>query len=49
MRFWVDWAAVALVVSLLVSGPFSRTRTQVDCFELYFLIQISSDEAETFA
>ena len=49
LYFWKDWLAVALLVSLLVSGPFSRTRTQVDCFELCFLIQTSSDEAETFA
>ena len=39
LQFWVDRAAVALTVSLLVSGPFSRTRTQVDCFELCFLTQ----------
>ena len=39
LHFWVDWAAVALTVSLLIRGPFSRTRTQVDCFDLYFLIQ----------
>ena len=49
LQCWKDWLAVALLVSLLVSGPFSRTRTQVDCFELCFLIQISPDEAETFA
>ena len=49
LYFWKDWLAVALLVSLLVSGPFSRTRTQVDCFELCFLIQMSPDEAETFA
>ena len=38
LQFWVDWAAVALLVSLLVSGPFLRTRTQVDCCELYLLM-----------
>ena len=39
LQFWVDWATVSLLVSLLIRGPFSRTRTQVDCFELCFLIQ----------
>ena len=24
LHFWVDWAAVALTVSLLIRGPFSR-------------------------
>ena len=31
--------AESMAVSLLIRGPFSRTRTQVDCFDLYFLIQ----------
>ena len=39
LHFWVDWSTVALLVSLLIRGPFSRTRTQVGCFELHFLIQ----------
>ena len=39
LHFWVDWSTVALLVSLLIHGSFSRTRTQVDCFELCFLIQ----------
>ena len=33
LHFWVDWATVALSVSVLVSGPFSCDPTQVDCFE----------------
>ena len=48
MRLWVDWAAVALLVSLLVSGPFSCGPPKVDCCDMCFLIQQSSDEAETF-
>ena len=39
LQFWMDWATVALLASLLICGPFSRTQTQVDCFELCFLIQ----------
>ena len=39
LQFWIDWATVALLVSLLIRDPFSRTQTQVDCFELCFLIQ----------
>ena len=49
LHFWVDWAAVALTVSLLIRGPFSRTRTQVDCFDLCFLMQWHANQAETFA
>ena len=39
LQFWVDWAAVALLVLLLVSGPFLRLWTLVDCYELHFLVQ----------
>ena len=39
LQFWVDWATVALLVSFLIRVPFSCGPTQVDCFELYFLIQ----------
>ena len=49
LHFWVDWAIVALTASLLIRGPFSRARTQVDCYDVSFLVQQSSDEAETFA
>ena len=33
LYFWKDWLAVALLASLLVSGPFSCGPTQVDCYE----------------
>ena len=49
LHFWVDWAAVALTASLLIRGPFSRARTQVDCFDLCFLMQQHANQAETFA
>ena len=39
LHFWLDWAAVALLVSYLVSGPFLRLWTLVDCYELHFLVQ----------
>ena len=49
LRCWRDWSAVALSVSHLVSGPFSSTRTQVDCFESLHIVQHCADGAETFA
>ena len=49
LQLWVDWATVALLASCLIRGPFSRTRTQVDCFELCFLMQQHANQAETFA
>ena len=49
LRCWWDWSAVALSVSHLVSGSFSSTRTQVDCFESLHIVQHFADGAETFA
>ena len=49
LRCWRDWSAVTLSGSRLISGPFSSTRTQVDCFESYVLVQNVPDGAETFA
>ena len=49
LRCWRDWSAVGLSVSHLVSGPFSSTRTQVDCFELLHIVQHCANGAETFA
>ena len=48
LRCWWDWPAVALSVSHLVSGFFSSTRTQVDCFESLHIVQHFADGAETF-
>ena len=39
LQVCVDWVTVAVTASLLIRVPFSRTQTQVDCFELCFLIQ----------
>ena len=48
LRCWRDWSAVALSVSHLVSGSFSSTRTQVDCFESLHIVQHFADGAKTF-